>query len=106
MWTVFTADAYDPTGPQGWRIYQDHREVSWRANDIAYNIATGSSLSGFCLTSQAAPVQLRYSVTGFAGYSGFVTPQLVPEPSSLLAIGVGGIGVLGTVLRRRLRPKG
>lgn len=102
-WFVATSDAMSPSAPEGWEINQDFREVNWHTSDSRYVVWSGQSLGGFSFISQGLPDQLHYSIVGSAGYSGSVTPAPVPEPCSLLALGMGGLGVLGTALRRRVR---
>ena len=101
-WSITTADARDPFGPVGWMIYQDARKVEWYAPDSAYRVFPGQTLGGFGLVAESAPGTLSWwMLSNKWSYVGSVTPALIPEPSSLLALGTGALGLLGLRLRRR-----
>jgi hypothetical protein len=98
-----------PTGasaPTGWTATVDNNSVQYVASSSAYDIAPGQSLSGFGYTASFSPAQLAstsnsgksVSYTGGlfsdGGYTFVVTA--VPEPAtlSLLACGVGALGLM------------
>lgn len=107
-WYVATGDATGPFGPAGWTVSQNSREVSWYTPDPVRQVQPGQHLGGFGFgvrnTTSVLGWWMWSSRTG--GHVGWVTPSFVPEPSSLLALEVGGFGILGAALRRRIRPKG
>ena len=96
--------ATSASGPAGWRTYKDPRcGIEWEASSSAYYIKPGCSVGGFCYTTAQPPGTLDYFVrltTGqVTGMS--VTPVLVPEPSSIAALGGGVMGLLALRKRRR-----
>ena len=97
--------ATSASGPAGWRIYNDPRcGIEWEALSSDYYITHGDSLGGFTYTTAVPPGTLDYVLHVKEIYSwggGKVTPALVPEPSSLAALGGGMMGLLA--LRRRRR---
>ena len=97
--------ATSASGPAGWRIYNDPRcGIEWEALSSDYYITHGDSLGGFTYTTAVPPGTLDYVLHVKEIYSwggGKVTPVLVPEPSSLAALGGGMMGLLA--LRRRRR---
>ena len=101
-WSILTFDAQNPVAPIGWHALTTSREVNWETRTPGDMVQPGGNVTAFGYTSQSAPGTLHYSVNSYvAGYSGSVTPELMPEPSSLLALGVGGLGLIGAALRRR-----
>lgn len=109
LWTfsVATSDASNPVSPTGWSIYQTFREVNWETRNLAQMVQPHSSSGGFAFISQSLPGSMGWSVHGSPSgdYRGSVTPAPVPEPCSLLVLGMGGLGVLGAALRRRVRTQ-
>lgn len=103
-WYIATEDAFTPFGPPEWTIYHTYRDVQWRANS-GCELQPGQSLGGFGYTAEDAPGVLSYYIGGEHGYVGEVTMELIPEPSSLLAL-CGGIGTVGLSLLRRRRRQG
>ena len=101
-WTIATGDATSPTAPEGWRIHQDFRQVGWDVNEFEYAIQPYQSLAGFGFTSQNPPGTLGWWIfSGGWGYNGSVTPTLIPEPSSILALGLAVSGLGAWVVRKR-----
>ena len=97
-WYIATEDAFDPFGPPGWTIWHTFRDVQWRANST-WELPPGQSLGGFGYTAANKPSVLPYYID--IGYAGEVTMVLIPEPSSLLALAGGFLGLGGLALRRR-----
>ena len=124
---VFSIDMYtysligeDLEAPPKWdanHIISD--AVIWATDDgvadWADGVAPGESLSGFNVTlpglvtcpQHSGEHCLRYRLmwyngSGGSGLFGYAYPELVPEPSALLAL-AGGLGVLGLPFIRRRR---
>ncbi len=96
--------ATSPSGPSGWRIWNDPRcGIEWMALSSDYYVKAGSSMGGFTYTTAVPPGTLSWALRLIVGdyYHSSVTPVLVPEPSSLAALGGGMMGLLA--LRRRRR---
>ena len=104
-WFVETTDAGSVASPAGWSSSQNSREVEWRCTVAGAEVQPGSSLGGFAFISQGQPGTYGWWATDpWRGYGGVVTPELVPEPSALLAL-AGGLGVLGLPFIRRRRAR-
>jgi hypothetical protein len=100
-WSVTTLDATSPAEPAGWRSYQTPREVSWdNSMNHALDIPPGQSLGGFGYTSSNPPGTLMWWAAGDGGTTGYLTPVLVPETSSLAAL-LAGLAGFGAMRRRR-----
>lgn len=102
-WLVVTDDATSPSGPAGWHVYQNAREVGWDVfgQSHTYDIQPGASLGGFSYISNNAPGALGWYIATDYGLTGTVTPVPVPEPSSLLALAGGIAGLGGFMMRLR-----
>ena len=106
----------------GWPYTQVDSPPSWESSTRTYNVlwetsavpsATwgegvppGRTLAGFSFTSPVLVTSMGYHVwmsngTDEDGEGGTVTVSLLPEPSALLALGAGGLGLLGAARRRR-----
>jgi hypothetical protein len=100
--TVVTNDATDLLSPAGWNVFQNFRQVDWDTPNPSYQLQPGQIRDGFGFTSQNSPGTLNLNITSNTwSYNGSVTPTLVPEPSSILAIAGGIVGLGGLALRRR-----
>jgi hypothetical protein len=100
--------------PPGWYAVLTPYTVFWSSgiSPIWYDgIPPGQTLSGFNFTSPQLVTSMTYHVwmsngTDVDGEVAEVSITPIPEPSSLLALGLGGLGILGTALRRRLGATG
>ena len=104
IWYVATEDAFDPFGPPEWTIWHTFRDVQWQTDWKRPwdRLPPGESLGGFGYTAANEPSVLSYYIGGeINGYAGEVTMVLIPEPSSLLALAGGFLGLGGLALRRR-----
>lgn len=108
---AFLSLASDPEGPPNWPYIWTHSwVVIWATAESASGgwwkgIPPGKSLSGFNVTTPALAERFLYTVWWYNGThgsstSGYAYPTLIPEPSSLLALG-SGLGALGLSRRRR-----
>jgi hypothetical protein len=89
--------------PQQWRYSTDlFLGASWwvtrGGEDYQLGVPPSSSLSGFEFTSPKLKTQIQYTGRGysdtlFLSFYGYAVPQLVPEPSSLIAL-LGGLSAL------------
>ena len=109
-----------PTGasaPAGWTATISGASVQYVATSATYDIAPGSSLSGFGYQAAFSPAQLTaapnsgrsvaYHAGLFSDSPGFtfdVQFSVVPEPSSVMLMMVGATG-LWLVGRRQLRVR-
>jgi len=112
-WSFYTwlLPAADIVCPFHWSAYVfSPWYVLWSVGESSfywpYGIPPRESLWGFEFTSPTLPGEIRYtgearSDLGSWLFSGNMVPQLIPEPSSLLAL-AGGLGALG--LSRLRRP--
>lgn len=103
--------ASDVVSPAGWTGYVDvWQNVNW---SIGMNnpewwtgIPPGESLSGFAFTFSKLQTAIPYSagvrnIYGYPAYGGTIIPELIPEPSSLLALATGLAGALSSLRKRR-----
>ena len=80
--------------------------VTRGGEDYELGVPPSSSLSGFEFTSTKLRTQVEYTGFGYTpehyslGFWGIAYPQLVPEPSALMAL-AGGLGALGLPMMRR-----
>jgi hypothetical protein len=105
---------WDVEAPPGWhyRAYEHDTQVSWGTDGAPatwYNgVPPGESLSGLNVSVATFSTSFYYSLYTFGGgatapgWSGYAYPELVPEPSALVAL-AGGLGALGLPLIRRRR---
>jgi len=99
-------DVFDVDAPEGWGGEAGFRETAWWSYTSSYNIQPGQTLTGFACTIPVLPEELGYYVNqmGAGGaYHGTLIPTAdpVPEPSSILALFGGFVGMGGFALRRR-----
>jgi hypothetical protein len=106
-WSVYTDDSLAPVGPPEWNIYHTYKQVQWSTDELEpwNRLPAGQSLGGFEYTAANEPDVLPYLIMGAmtGGYVGEVEMVPIPEPSSLLALGGGLMGLAGLALRRRHR---
>lgn len=100
------------SAPTGWTANISSDSVQYVASSSAYDIAPGQSLSGFGYTATFSPAQLAATANSgkSVSYSGGLfsdggytfTVVAVPEPTtlSLLACGVGALGLIGRRIRQ------
>ena len=108
-WGFQRIDPFGLTSPDGWYATVFTRYTDWMAVSGNDELLPGGTLVGCGATFPQLPTQIDYFVMQRAVPSacyGTVAPIPIPEPSSLLALGIGGIGVLGAALRRRVRGTG
>ena len=101
--------ATDVVSPSGWSSEVTFAYVYWsiqpNSPDWTLGIAPGQSLAGFEFTSTKLPASIQYVGIGRSqtllhlNFYGYAVPQLVPEPSALLAL-AGGLGALGLPMLR------
>ena len=102
--TVHSSNRSSAWGPEGWYTYITYRYVAWGTEQQQCVILPGMSKSGFQFVEDAIPSQYDWWAMGSDfNYIGSVTPTPIPEPSSLLALG-GGLMGLG-LLRKRVTSK-
>lgn len=96
-------DATNTLSPPGWTNALPPGQVVWAADSASY-LQPGQTENRFGFTTQNSPGSIYWSVRSNANnYVGFVTPTLIPEPSSILALAGGLTGLAG--LRFRMRKK-
>jgi len=103
--------AWDLVSPPGWSgSVFDLYYINWSAGPGSFywwkGVPPGQDLSGFEFTAATLPAEIQYAGSASAGsgvpsFGGWMTPVLIPEPSSLLALGAGLAGVGLPRLRRR-----
>ncbi len=90
--------------PDGWHNSINIREIDWHTDSQQYWIDPKENKSGFiCFTSQILD-QYPWWIDSYNDmYWGSVTPTYIPEPSSLLALGLTLLPVGIGAMRRKLR---
>ena len=103
-WGLRSTIFADLIAPIGWEAFSDFRSTQWFTRYPDYYIPAGTTLYGCSATASYVPSSLDYflSTTGpMNTYYGTLIPTPIPEPSSLLALGAGLLGLAGLLGRRR-----
>jgi hypothetical protein len=95
-----------PLWNTGYNSWQVHWETDLGGHDWQDGIPPGQSLSGFSVVVPEILTSFTYHLMWYSGTDGTaawgdVYPTPIPEPSSLLALCGGLMGLGGLVLRRR-----
>lgn len=102
--SLYVSTFYNATNllsPPEWTSSFAYGEILWMAGPSSY-LQPGQSEHRFGFTSQNSPNVVYWNVRSNAKhYNGFLTPTLVPEPSSILALAGGLASIGGIVLKRR-----
>ena len=96
--------AISVSGPVGWSVWASPEcGVRWSSLTAESDVQPNGSMGGFIYTTAVPPETLDWAILFTKGGYRFgkVTPVLVPEPSSIAALGGGVMGLLA--LRRRRR---
>jgi hypothetical protein len=98
---IGVADAMAPSGPAGWRVTFDSLSVDWGKAEYVYAIWPGQSLSGFRFAQDRVYQQYYWSAQASDSWFGYAKATPLPEPSCLLVLGAGAVGLTGIAPRRR-----
>lgn len=108
----FSGDPSNVASPAGWDSIFGLGFVDWFSTDMSADLVAGASLENFMFESRLGPGEIQFATVGYDAISGYDPDHLttfggttvgptvssVPEPSTMLLIGVGF--VVGTLLLR------